>query len=45
MIFDHMMQGMIPRKKLKATVAKFAIKGRKFNISVVFIYTILFCSA
>ena len=44
-VFDDMVPDMLSYKKLNPEITKLFITGRKLNISVVFIYTILFCCA
>ena len=41
-VFDDMIADMLSNKKLNPLVAELFIRGRKLNISLVFI-TILFC--
>ena len=42
MVFDDMIADMIPNKKLNLIVTELFIRGRKLNISLVFIYSIIF---
>ena len=42
LVFDDMIADMINNKKLNPIVTELFIRGRKFNISIAFIYTILF---
>ena len=37
MVFDNMIADMISNKKLHPIIAKFFIRGRKLNISLIFI--------
>ena len=41
-VFDDMIADMINNNKLNPIVAELFIRGRKLNISIVFIYTIIF---
>ena len=41
-VFDDMIADMISNKKLNLIVKELLIRGRKLNISLVFIYSIIF---